>query len=61
MGIMGWSRADLMTRYQHLTQEVRRDIADRLGALLREPPEDRTTQPRPRLRPEPRPDTQMRN
>lgn len=41
-GIMGWSMADMMARYQHLTQEVRRDIADRLGALLWEPPEDKT-------------------
>lgn len=42
MGIMGWSKADMMARYQHLTQAVRRDIADRLGALLWEPPEDKT-------------------
>ncbi|MDP9798753.1 integrase [Catenuloplanes nepalensis] len=34
MGIMGWSNAAMQVRYQHLTDQVRRDIADRLGGLL---------------------------
>lgn len=34
MGIMGWSKADMATRYQHLTSAVRRDVADRVGSLL---------------------------
>ena len=34
MGIMGWSKADMMLRYQHLTGTIRGDIAERVGALL---------------------------
>jgi integrase len=34
MGIMGWSKADMMVRYQHLTGAVRQDMAARLGGLL---------------------------
>jgi integrase len=34
MGLMGWSKADMLTRYQHLTTDVRSDIAGRVGALL---------------------------
>ncbi len=34
MGIMGWSNAAMQVRYQHLTDQVRRDIASRLNNLL---------------------------
>ena len=34
MGIMGWSKADMMLRYQHLTGIIRGDIAEGVGALL---------------------------
>ncbi len=34
MGIMGWSKAEMMVRYQHLTSAVRHDIAVRLDGLL---------------------------
>lgn len=34
MGIMGWSKADMMLRYQHLTGTIRGDIAGRVGSLL---------------------------
>ena len=34
MGIMGWSTADMMLRYQHLTGTIRGDIAERVRALL---------------------------
>lgn len=34
MGLMGWSKAEMMTRYQHLTHTIRKDIADRVQALL---------------------------
>jgi integrase len=34
MGIMGWSTTAMAARYQHLTEAVRRDIADRVGGLL---------------------------
>ncbi|WP_380169520.1 tyrosine-type recombinase/integrase [Jannaschia sp. R86511] len=37
MGIMGWSKADMMLRYQHLTGTIRGDIAERVGALLWSP------------------------
>ncbi|MDG4778098.1 site-specific integrase [Micromonospora sp. WMMD961] len=35
MGIMGWSNSAMAARYQHLTAQVRRDIAQRVGGLLR--------------------------
>ena len=34
MGIMGWSTTAMAARYQHITEAVRRDIADRVGDLL---------------------------
>jgi integrase len=34
MGIMGWSDAGMVARYQHLTARVHRDIAARVGRLL---------------------------
>jgi integrase len=34
MGIMGWSNSAMAARYQHLTAQVRRDIAKRVGGLL---------------------------
>ena len=33
MGIMGWSKSDMMLRYQHLTGTIRGDIAVRVGSL----------------------------
>jgi integrase len=38
MGIMGWSNSAMATRYQHLTAQVRRDIAQRVGGLLWDSP-----------------------
>ncbi|MEN3614452.1 site-specific integrase [Plantactinospora sp. ZYX-F-223] len=40
MGIMGWSNSAMAVRYQHLTTQVRRDIAKRVGGLLWEAPKD---------------------
>jgi integrase len=34
MGIMGWSDSGMAKRYQHLTAQVRRDVAERVGGLL---------------------------
>jgi integrase len=34
IGIMGWSNASMAMRYQHITAQVRRDIAKRVGGLL---------------------------
>lgn len=34
MDVMGWSSADMITRYQHVTDQVRRDIAQRVGGAL---------------------------
>ncbi|WP_425413363.1 hypothetical protein [Micromonospora pallida] len=34
MGIMGWSNSAMAVRYQHMTDQVRRDIAQQLGGLL---------------------------
>lgn len=37
MGIMGWSDSGMARRYQHLTAQVRRDVAKRVGGLLWQP------------------------
>jgi hypothetical protein len=42
MGIMGWSNSAMATRYQHLTAQVRTDIAKRVGGLLWEVPGNRS-------------------
>jgi integrase len=34
MGIMGWSNSAMAKRYQHITEQVRRDVAKRVGGLL---------------------------
>jgi hypothetical protein len=34
MGLMGWSNNTMTTRYQHLTPDLRRDIARQVGGLL---------------------------
>ena len=34
MGLMGWTKAEMTNRYQHLTQEIRCDIAGQVGDLL---------------------------
>jgi integrase len=45
MGIMGWSDSGMAKRYQHLTAQIRHDIAKQVGGLLWEPdsapPDDR--------------------
>jgi integrase len=39
MAIMGWSTTAMAARYQHITEAVRRDIADRVGGLIWAMPE----------------------
>jgi integrase len=34
MGIMGWSNSSMAARYQHLTEQIRTDIAKRVGGLI---------------------------
>lgn len=34
MDLMGWATSDMAKRYQHLTDEVRADIAEKVGGLL---------------------------
>jgi integrase len=34
MGVMGWSNSAMAARYQHITDAVRRDVAQRVGGLL---------------------------
>ena len=41
MGIMGWSDSTMAARYQHVTAEIRRDIANRVGGLIWETSRDR--------------------
>lgn len=34
MGVMGWSNTAMAARYQHITEAIRRDVADQVGGLL---------------------------
>jgi integrase len=34
MAIMGWSSAAMATRYQHVLDIIRKDVADQVGELL---------------------------
>ncbi|MCY7396942.1 MAG: hypothetical protein LH468_12490 [Nocardioides sp.] len=34
MDLMGWSAVAMLKRYQHVIDSLRRDAADRMGALL---------------------------
>ncbi len=34
MDLMGWSQLSMAQRYQHVPDELRRDVADKLGRLL---------------------------
>jgi hypothetical protein len=34
MSIMGWSSTSMAARYQHVTDPIRREVADRVGSLL---------------------------
>ena len=34
MGIMGWSSTSMASRYQHVTDPIRRDVAARVGGLI---------------------------
>lgn len=34
MDIMGWSEQDMLLRYQHVTEQIRRNVADRVEGLL---------------------------
>ncbi|MFC4944674.1 tyrosine-type recombinase/integrase [Pseudonocardia sp. GCM10023141] len=45
MSVMGWSSTAMAARYQHVIASIRRDVATRVGGLLRTPPVDPTTGP----------------
>jgi integrase len=34
MGLLGWSQASLLTRYQHVIDPMRRDAADKMGQAI---------------------------
>ena len=34
MDLMGWSQLSMTARYQHVPDQLRRDVADKLGRLL---------------------------
>jgi integrase len=40
MGIMGWSSTATAARYQHVTAEIRRDIAKQVDGLIWSSPDD---------------------
>lgn len=37
---MGWATTAMATRYQHITDPIRQDVAKRIGGLLWEASED---------------------
>ncbi|MFD6950906.1 MULTISPECIES: hypothetical protein [unclassified Nocardiopsis] len=37
--VMGWSSSAMAGRYQHVVDEVRTDVADRVGGLVWEAPQ----------------------
>ena len=45
MGVMGWASSSMATRYQHMTDPIRADIATRVGRLIREPAEPAAAEP----------------
>jgi len=40
MSIMGWSSAGMAARYQHVLDSIRKGVADQVGGLLWEAPDD---------------------
>ena len=51
MSIMGWSSTSMAARYQHVTDPIRREVANRVGGLLFGDPADsprQTGAPSPR-------------
>jgi integrase len=50
MGVMGWATTAMAARYQHLTDPVRRDIAERVGGLIWETPKAASEASRTRRR-----------
>ena len=40
MAIMGWSSAEMAARYQHVLDSIRKGVADQVGGLLWEAPND---------------------
>jgi hypothetical protein len=50
MGIMGWSDSGMTKRWQHLTAQVRRDVAERVRGLLWQLPTEAPDGPRRRGR-----------
>ncbi|MFB4304988.1 tyrosine-type recombinase/integrase [Actinomadura sp. GTD37] len=45
MAIMGWSSASMAKRYQHMSDVIRSDVAERVAGLLWEPTEDQDDDP----------------
>jgi integrase len=41
MSVMGWSSTSMAARYQHVTDPIRRDVANRIGGLLWADPQGR--------------------
>jgi integrase len=45
MELMGWSASEMMLRYQHVTDAMKRDVADRIGNYFWKPEEPQRTDP----------------
>ena len=42
MGVMGWTNPAMPQRYQHMTEAINQDVANRIGGLLWGPTETET-------------------
>ena len=49
---MGWSSTSMASRYQHITDPIRRDVAARVGGRLwgKDPPDIEPTETKPETR-----------
>jgi len=45
MNLMGWSPKSMATRYQHVSGEMREDVAKLVGDLIWKPPVEVTEEP----------------
>jgi hypothetical protein len=53
IGLMGWSTTSMASRYHHVTNPIRRDVAAQVGSLIWATDQPGLKQLRPKLRPEP--------
>jgi integrase len=45
MGVMGWASSSMATRYQHVTDPIRAEIAKKVGGLIWKPADSPPAEP----------------